>query len=72
MKPAGYPRKASHMPSTGRSPASDDELLGMKKRAWHQLGLAVLDPSDVLNGLDRQHLINIANQLYGKRERGRV
>ncbi len=39
----------------------------MAVAAWHQKGVAVIDPADIPNEFERQRITNIANQLYGKR-----
>lgn len=40
------------------------------KEAWHKHGLAVIDPNDINDDWDRQHIINQANKLYGSRNIG--
>lgn len=35
--------------------------------AWRKRGLLVIDPEDVNNDYERQVLINVANQRYGRR-----
>lgn len=37
------------------------------KKAWHEHGLAVINPDDVLDDWEKQTVINIASRLYGKR-----
>lgn len=37
-------------------------------KLWKEYGLIFVDPSDINNDLDRQHVINIANKLYGGRK----
>ena len=50
------------------SPKNEDELHGMRKRAWQQHGVLNVDPEIINNWEDKQHLINIGNKLYGERE----
>ena len=40
-----------------------------RKRLWHQLGVAVIDPNDINNDWERQQVINQAEELYGKRRK---
>lgn len=40
-----------------------------RRRLWHQLGVAVIDPNDINNDWERQQVINQAEALYGKRRR---
>lgn len=39
-----------------------------RKELWHKLGVAVIDPNDIHNDLDRQNVISIATNIYGKRK----
>ena len=50
-----------------QNPASDDELKGMRKAAWHKQGILVLSPDELTDPWERQSMINIANRLFGKR-----
>ena len=34
---------------------------------WHRMGLAVIDPEDVHDELERQLVIGLANKAYGRR-----
>lgn len=36
------------------------------KKLWQELGVAVIDPDNINNDFDRQHVINQAEKLYGK------
>lgn len=36
--------------------------------AWHRHGMLVVDPSEINDDWSRQHLINVAEKLYGKRK----
>lgn len=39
--------------------------------AWHKHGMLVVDPSVINDDWSRQHLVNVAESLYGKRRGGR-
>ncbi|WP_406646896.1 hypothetical protein QEZ52_00380 [Aliisedimentitalea scapharcae] len=39
-----------------------------RKQLWHQLGVAVIDPTQVFNDIDREHVQSIATGMYGKRK----
>lgn len=39
-----------------------------RRRLWHQLGVAVIDPNDNNNDWERQQVINQAAALYGPRK----
>ena len=55
-----------------RSEASPLELQEMRKRAWQQQGVVVLQPEEVVDPWLRQALVNEAERRYGRRrERGR-
>lgn len=48
-------------------PADPKELEAMARRAWRERGIAILWPDKIKDAWDRQHIFNIANDLYGKR-----
>jgi hypothetical protein len=48
-------------------PADPKELEAMARRAWRERGIAILWPDKIKDAWDRQHILNIANDLYGKR-----
>ena len=48
-------------------PADPKELEAMARRAWQERGIAILWPDKIKDAWDRQHILNIANDLYGKR-----
>jgi len=50
---------------TEKTPA---DRRAMMARAWHEFGLIVIDPDFVTNWTDRQHVVNLANKLYGQRD----
>ena len=55
-----------------RSEASPLELQEMRKRAWQQQGVVVLQPDEVVDPWLRQALVNEAERQYGRRrESGR-
>jgi hypothetical protein len=39
----------------------------MARRAWRERGIVILWPDKIKDTWDRQHVLNIANDLYGKR-----
>lgn len=53
-----------------RRAATGDELLAMRRAAWHRQGVVVLRPEDVRDGWIRQALVNEAIRLYGRRREG--
>ena len=58
-----------------RSPASRPpepladakEMEAMARRAWRERGIVILWPDRIKDEWDRQHVLNIARDLYGKR-----
>jgi hypothetical protein len=50
--------------------ATGDELLAMRKAAWHRQGVVVLRPEDIADEWVRQALISEATRLYGRRQEG--
>ncbi len=46
---------------------SDQALLAMAARAWHDFGIALFRPEDLPDDLNRQAVKNAADWLYGKR-----
>lgn len=40
-----------------------------RRRAWHELGLAVIDPSEVTDDWLRQGIVNEAARQFGERGR---
>ncbi|HEY1386437.1 MAG TPA: hypothetical protein VGF43_22630 [Dongiaceae bacterium] len=57
-------------PSASRpaqAPADTKELEAMAKRAWRERGVIILWPERIKDAWDRQHVLNIASDLYGKR-----
>ena len=49
------------------SPADAKEMEAMARRAWHERGIVILWPDRIKDEWDRQHVLNIAGHLYGKR-----
>ena len=43
------------------------EMEAMARRAWQERGIAILWPDKIRDEWDRQHILNIASALYGKR-----
>ena len=52
-----------------RSESSPLELQDMRKRAWQQQGVVVLQPEEVVDPWLRQALVNEAERRYGRRRR---
>ena len=50
-----------------RTATTGDELLAMRRAAWHRQGVVVLRPEDIANDWVRQALIAEAIRLYGQR-----
>ena len=53
-----------------RSEPSPLELQQLRKRAWQQQGLVVLQPEEVGDPWLRQALVNEAERRYGRRREG--
>lgn len=43
------------------------DAFDLRRRGWHMHNIAAIRPEDVLDDLDRQLIINVADNLYGKR-----
>lgn len=54
-----------------QSEASQLELEDMRKRAWQQQGVVVLQPEEVVDPWLRQALVNEAERRYGRRRDSR-
>lgn len=55
---------AKHVPYT---PMNDDDLRRQAARLYHQTGTVMIRPEWITNDLDRQHMKNLAEKLYGRR-----
>jgi len=64
MMERGARPSASRPPQT---PTDAKELEAMAKRAWRERGIVILWPERIKDEWDRQHVLNIASDLYGKR-----
>jgi hypothetical protein len=56
--------------SLSRTPsmsADSKEMETMARRAWLERGIVILWPERIRDAWDRQHVVNIASDLYGKR-----
>lgn len=62
----GYPTSPLSRIAT-KEPANEAELADMRRRAWHQQGIAVIRPQDITDDFARQAIVNTADKLYGKR-----
>ncbi len=49
------------------TPADAKEMEAMARRAWRERGIVILWPEKIKDEWDRQHVLNIASDLYGKR-----
>lgn len=54
-------------PRSGQPPMDAKELEAMARRAWRERGIVILWPEKIRDDWDRQHILNIATGLYGKR-----
>ena len=59
------PRTSRSLPSA--TPADAKEMEAMARRAWRERGIVILWPDRIKDEWDRQHVLNIAGDLYGKR-----
>ena len=59
-RPVGGSRSA-------QPPADAKEMEAMARRAWRERGIVILWPDKIKDEWDRQHVLNIAIDLYGKR-----
>jgi hypothetical protein len=59
------PRTSLSRPSA--TPADAKEMEAMARRAWRERGIVILWPDRIKDEWDRQHVLNIAGDLYGKR-----
>jgi hypothetical protein len=48
-------------------PMDTKEMEAMARRAWRERGIVILWPEKIRDDWDRQHILNIATGLYGKR-----
>lgn len=48
-------------------PMDSKEMEAMARRAWRERGIVILWPDKIRDEWDRQHVLNIAANLYGKR-----
>jgi hypothetical protein len=48
-------------------PADPKEMEAMARRAWRERGIVILWPDRIKDAWDRQHVLNIVNDLYGRR-----
>ncbi len=63
--PAGYRSSLARVAS--HNPASDDDLMELRREAWRQQSVIMLRPEDVRDDWTRQALVNEANRLFGPR-----
>ena len=49
------------------TPMNDDDLRRQAARLYHQTGTVMIRPEWIRNDLDRQHMQNMAEKMFGKR-----
>jgi len=49
------------------TPPDPKQMEAMARRAWRERGILILWPDRIKDAWDRQHVLNIAIDLYGKR-----
>ena len=59
------PRSAAGWSAT--PPPDAKQLEAMARRAWRDRGIVILWPERIRDDWDRQHVVNLANSLYGSR-----
>lgn len=52
---------------TAVSPPDAKDLEAMARRAWRERGIVILWPDRIRDDWDRQQVLNLANNLYGRR-----
>ena len=52
---------------TAAPPPDAKDLEAMARRAWRERGIVILWPDRIRDDWDRQHVLNLANNLYGPR-----
>jgi hypothetical protein len=52
---------------TASPPPDAKELDAMARRAWRERGIVILWPDRIRDDWDRQHVLNLAKNLYGPR-----
>lgn len=66
----GAPRPPRSSLDFGRTPADDRALDAMRRRAWHEQGVAMLAVGEVADDWLRQAIINEAVRRWGPRNGG--
>ena len=61
--------RKSHAAGSRSAQRSADakEMEAMARRAWRERGIIIVWPDKIRDEWDRQHVLNIAADLYGKR-----
>ena len=49
------------------APPDARDMEAMARRAWRERGVVILWPDRIRDDWDRQHVLNLANSLYGPR-----
>jgi hypothetical protein len=55
-------------PRHAQAPTDPKEMEAMARRVWRERGIVILWPDKIKDAWDRQHVLNIASNLYGKRD----
>ncbi len=70
MRLFGAPASLRSCLDRGRSPTTDVELDDMRRRVWHEQGVAVLPIEAIQDPWLRQAITNEATRLWGRRTGG--
>ena len=54
-------------PSEYEAERRRQQVREQSEKAWHERGIAVIPVDELVSDWDQQAIINIANQLYGRR-----
>ena len=66
----GGPRPPRSCLDRGPSPTTGQELDAMRRRAWHEQGVATLSVDEIWDPLLRQAVVNEAVRRWGRRHGG--
>jgi hypothetical protein len=70
MRLAGAPQPPRSCLDLARSPTTAGDLDAMRRRAWHQHGVAALAIDDITDPWLRQAIANEATRRWGRRNGG--
>lgn len=63
--PAGY---RNSLQAWMGGPIPSTVLATLRRDAWHEQGLLIINPNDISNDHARQALVTLGNKLYGQRK----